>query len=60
MSEIFRVFGTQFDPSVVQGLLRQERKRKDSERNRSRAAARVRRKTAAKQSRRSSRPFEQN
>jgi hypothetical protein len=59
MSEKFRVFGTQFDPSVVQALMRQEQQRKASEVNRAKAAAKRRR---AQEKRRAleRRTFEQN
>jgi hypothetical protein len=42
MSDKLRVFGTQFDPSVVQALIRQDQQRLKSETNRARAAARRR------------------
>ena len=43
MSDLLRVFGSQLDPSVVQGLLRQERQLEASKRNRERAEATARR-----------------
>lgn len=42
MSEKFRVFGSQFDPSVVQALMRQEQQRDASEINRAKATAKRR------------------
>ena len=58
MSDKFRVFGTQFDPSVVQALMRQEQQREASELNRAKAATKRRRaaeKQQAQQERRSNR-----
>jgi hypothetical protein len=59
MSEKFRVFGTQFDPSVVQALMRQERHRGASEVNRAKAAVK-RRKASDKRRQPRDRAFEQN
>ena len=59
MSEKFRVFGTQFDPSVVQALLRQEQQREASEMNRAKAATK-RRKAEEKRRARQDKAFEQN
>ncbi len=59
MSEKFRVFGTQFDPSVVEALLRQEQQREASELNRAKAATK-RRKAVEKRRALQARTFEQN
>jgi hypothetical protein len=59
MSDKFRVFGTQFDPSVVQALMRQEQQREASELNRAKAATK-RRRAAEKQQAQQEKAFEQN
>jgi hypothetical protein len=60
MSDMYRVFGTQFDPAVVQGLLRQERQRQLSERNRKKSVATKRRKSAEHQAAASRRDLQRN
>jgi hypothetical protein len=59
MTDKFRVFGTQFDPSVVQALLRQERTRDASEMNRMKAASK-RAKAAERRRARAAKTFQQN
>jgi hypothetical protein len=59
MSDKFRVFGTQFDPSVVQALMRQDQQREASELNRAKAATK-RRKAAEKRKAQRAKAFEQN
>jgi hypothetical protein len=59
MTDKFRVFGTQFDPSVVQALLRQERQRDASEMNRMKAASK-RSKATEKRRAQASKTFQQN
>jgi hypothetical protein len=59
MSDKFRVFGTQFDPSVVQALMRQEQQREASELNRAKAATK-RRKAMEKRRAQQQKLFEQN
>lgn len=59
MTDKFRVFGTQFDPSVVQALLRQERQRDASDMNRMKAASK-RAKAADKRRTRTAKTFQQN
>lgn len=59
MSDKFRVFGTQFDPAVVQALMRQEQQREASEMNRAKAASK-RRKAHDKTHARQQKAFEQN
>jgi hypothetical protein len=44
MSDIFRVFGTQLDPAVVQALQRHEKRRRTRERERQRELERAARK----------------
>jgi len=59
MSDRFRVFGTQLDPSVVEALLRQDQQREASEINRAKAATK-RRKAAEKRRASKARTFERN
>jgi len=59
MSEKFRVFGTQFDPAVVQALMRQEQQRDASELNRAKAATK-RRNAVEKRRASKARTFERN
>ena len=59
MSDKFRVFGTQFDPSVVQALMRQEQQREASELNRAKAATKSR-KAMEKRRAQQQKLFEQN
>jgi len=59
MGDKFRVFGTQFDPSVVQALMRQDQQREASELNRAKSATK-RRKAAEKRQVQQEKAFEQN
>jgi len=59
MSDKFRVFGTQLDPSVVQALMRHEQQREASELNRAKAATK-RQKAVEKRRVQQQKLFEQN